>query len=65
MSAPHGFKRVPGGWLEGTPTPERKQIAKMKQENTVLKSQLDAQVAALTDLAAKVEELAAGKKGKK
>ena len=66
------FTQSPYGYVKGNSrghhlasrTPQSGAMDKMKQENTALKALLDAQVAALTDLAAKVEELAA-KKGKK
>lgn len=57
MSTPHGFQRTKGGWLEATPDPKRRVLAKIKEENKDLKAQL-------AELAARVDELAA-KKGKK
>jgi hypothetical protein len=63
---PVQYRRDPKakGWLTPAPNPHAGSVKKLATENVVLKSQLDAQVAMLTELAAKVEELVA-KKGKK
>lgn len=62
---PLGYERSNNpGWVKLAKTPQTKTIAKMKEENADLKSQIDAQAAMMAELAAKVDELAA-KKGKK
>lgn len=63
--APAGFTRgLAPGWHIPIPSGNSKTVAKIKQDNAMLKEQLDAQAALMTELAARVEELAA-KKGKK
>lgn len=65
MTAPHGFQRTTGGWLEATPDPKKRALAGIKKENKDLKNQLAEQAALYAELAAKVDGLVAGKKGKK